>query len=103
MLLKKETKKAQGYIWAYDHSSCSSIDKAYKSCSCAKRDAFRRIVHEMIESSGFDMRITGKSSNFFSCAYRVYETNPDTGEITNEYIIYHTYCNTYKILYKQYR
>lgn len=72
-------------IWAYNRSEISSLFQAYANPSWAKQKAFIDIMHEMQESGGYDMRITGHSSNFFSCAYKC-----------GDKLIYHTYARKYE-------
>lgn len=79
-------------MWAYDHAQYSTIEQAYKTCSEAKHKAFNRIWFEMKQNHGTDMRITGKSSNFFSCAYRYYDEN------NNLRLRYHTYANVFDFI-----
>lgn len=98
--LGKYTKKAQELIYSYEHAKYETLDEAYKSCSQAKKSSYWDIVYEMRKCGGYGMRITGKSSNFFSCAYIVPCVDKETGEITCELLVYHTYANTYCMLYK---
>lgn len=99
-VLKRNSKKAQSLIWSYDHAKYQSLDEAYKSCSVAKRTAYFEIVREMNQFDGYGLRITGKSSNFFSCAYLVHGVNQETGEYGYEVLVYHTYANTYIMNYR---
>ena len=72
-------------IWAYNSSKISSLFQAYANPSWAKQKAFIDIMHEMQECGGHDMRITGHSCNFFSCAYK-----------RGDKLIYHTYARKYE-------
>lgn len=86
------TKAQQGMIWAYENAKYSTIEQAYKTCSEAKKQAFNRIWFEMKKNNGTDMRITGKSCMYFSCAYRYYDDN------NNLRLRYHTYANVYDFI-----
>lgn len=99
-VLGKYSKKAQELIYSYEHAKYETLDDAYKSCSEEKKEAYWKIVHEMRKFGGYGMRITGKASYFFSCAYIAPCVDKETGEITCEMLVYHTYANTYIMNYK---
>lgn len=99
-VLGKNTKRAQSLIWSYEHSKYETLDEAYKSCSQEKKVAYWNIVREMKQFDGYGLRITGKSCNFFSCAYLVHGVSQETGECGYEVLVYHTYANTYIMTYK---
>lgn len=87
------TKKEKTIINAYERSHCYSLNHCYKTASWYKHNAFNNIVSEMLELDGYDLRITGYNSSFFSCAYRV-------NDGVRTYLIYHTHTQKIVILYE---
>ena len=67
--LKKETKRGQGFIYAYNVSKFSTINEAYGRPSLAKCAAFRRCVDMCNKKNGHDLKITGAGNFFFSVAW----------------------------------
>ena len=76
----------------YADSSCTDIMTAYTHPSTKKVSSFYIISNEMRDVGGYDLRITAKSKDYYSCAYRIKEDN-------KEYLIYHTVGNRYKLEY----
>jgi hypothetical protein len=73
MNMRKLTKAQQSMVWSYDNARYSTLEQAYKTPSQAKISAFNDILFEMKRYHGTGMRITGRSCNFFSCAYKYYD------------------------------
>lgn len=92
--LNNTTQKAKRVIRCYERSNCNDIYKAYNKPSSTKVSTFYEIKKEMVNVSGFDIRITGAGSDVYSCAYQV----KDGSGVT--YLIYHTPCNRFAIEYK---
>lgn len=86
MKLNKTTKKAQGFIWSYNRSDCDDIEKAYKTCSQAKIDSFRKIWFRCKNTGGRGLRVISATCNFYTTAY----------QLGNDMIV-DTYCNVYII------
>ena len=86
--LNKETKKAQGFIWAYNRSHWHSLSEAYDYFSEEKRRSFNDIWFRCKQQGGnvFDLKVISRSCNFYTTGYR----------LGNDLII-DTYANTYLI------
>lgn len=67
--LKKETKRGQGFVYAYKTSKFSSIYEVYNRPSSAKCSAFRRCVDMCNKENGDGLKITGAGVQFFSVAW----------------------------------
>lgn len=80
----------------YCNSSATSLRDVYDTWSDKKEEAFKACLSDMNRNGGQDMRITGASSNFFSCAYRIIR---DDGA----YLVYHTRCNRFEFKYMEER
>lgn len=80
----------------YCNSNATSLHDVYKTWSAEKEEAFKACLSDMKRNDGQDMRITGASSNFFSCAYRIIR---DDGA----YLVYHTHCNRFEFKYMEER
>lgn len=80
----------------YCNSSATSLHNVYKTWSNDKEEAFKACLSDMKHHGGHDMRITGASCNFFSCAYRI---NREDGA----YLVYHTYANRFEFMYMEER
>ena len=57
------------HISQYKRSIYTSVNEYYKSCSDAKRQAERRIKHDMIDNNGTCYRIMYGSWQQFTCGY----------------------------------
>ena len=68
--MKKLTQEKFAYIWSYNHARYKSLYEAYERPSKTKQEIEEEILAEMREREGYDFRITGRSSNFFSCGFR---------------------------------
>ena len=90
--LNKTTKKAHGFIWNYTHSEFCTIYSAYARPSLAKIRAYEAIDLERADRCGYGTRITSKSCNFFTMAYRYIDQ--DTG---HEILVYHTPTECYLV------
>ena len=90
--LNYETKRAKRYLTMYDWSTDEDIYDAYKKPSDSKVSSFRNIKATMRDVDGYDMKITGAGSDYYSCAYKV---KVDEGE----FLVYETYANRYLIPY----
>ena len=65
------TKKNQGMLWSYEHATARTIWDAYERPSRAKEEAYQvDCLGQLKELDGYDGRITGASSHFFSYAFR---------------------------------
>lgn len=73
------TKENKRFVTAYQNSNDYCLEHVYKSHSYAKEYSFNRILEEMYNAGGCDMRIISHSCNFYSCAYRL-----------GEYLVVHT-------------
>lgn len=90
------TQKQAEMFRKYCNSSATSLHDVYKSWSVYKEVAFNACLSDMNRNGGQDMRITGASPNFFSCAYSI---NRDDGA----YLVYHTYANRFEFKYMEER
>ena len=90
------TQKQAEMFRKYYNSSATSLHDVYKSWSVYKEVAFKACLSDMNRNGGQDMRITGASPNFFSCAYRII---CDDGA----YLVYHTYANRFEFKYMEER
>lgn len=83
------TKKNQGMLWSYEHATARTIWEAYSRPSYAKVKAYTNdCLKQMQELNGYDGRITGASSHFFSYAFRYLKDGA-------EHLRYITYANNY--------
>lgn len=65
------TKKNQGFLWSYEHATARTIWEAYTTPSYKKVKAYTDdCLQQLKELDGYDGRITGASSHFFSYAFR---------------------------------
>ncbi len=83
-------KKETGFLWSYQRSTLTDIYQAYKNPSYAKVKAFKNCRADMEAHDGYDFRITGKSCDFFSCAFCYVDH-----ETHKEHLRYHTYARVY--------
>ena len=72
-LVKASTKKGQQIISAWLNSTKDDIFKAYGKPSSFKVKAFNDIKKEMKEADGSSLKMTGAGSDYFSCAYKVWD------------------------------
>lgn len=56
-------------ISQYKSSTYMSVNEYYKSCSDAKRQAERRIKHEMVDNNGTRYRVMCGNCHQFTCGY----------------------------------
>lgn len=83
------TKKNQGLLWSYEHATARTIWEAYARPSSRKVDAYTRdCLGQLRDLDGYDGRITGASSHFFSYAFRYMKDGV-------ERLRYITYANNY--------
>lgn len=68
--MTKDSKKAKGIIWAWEHSNASELYQVYGKYSRAKADAMEYCKNLQYELNGYDGRITGASNYFFSYAFK---------------------------------
>ena len=90
------TQKQAEMFRKYCNSSATSLHDVYKSWSAEKEEAFKACLSDMKRNGGQDMRITGASPNFFSCAYSVKRED-------GAYLVYHTYANRFEFMYMEER
>ena len=90
------TQKQADMFRKYCNSRKTSLHDVYKSWSAEKEEAFKACLSDMKRNGGYDMRITGASPNFFSCAYCI---NREDGA----YLVYHTYANRFEFQYMEER
>ena len=90
--LNWNTSKGIRMLNSYACSKVDDIFKAYNKPSTTKVKTFYQIKDEMRDVDGYDLRITSKSKDYYSCAYRIKEDN-------KEYLIYHTVGSRYKLEY----
>lgn len=90
------TKKQNLMYRRYCLSNKDELHDVYKTWSAEKEEAFKACLSDMKHHGGQDMRITGASPNFFSCAYRI---NREDGA----YLVYHTHCNRFEFKYMEER
>ena len=67
--LNNNTKKAQAYIYAYNHSDIYSLNQAYGKPSTAKTRADYECRMMMQSEGGHDYKIIGYNCNFFTVAW----------------------------------
>ena len=82
--------------WAYDHSTCDNIWRAYGRPSEAKVRAYQHCLESQALMDGYDGRITGAGSYHFSFAFRY--MNKEDGK---EHLFYITRANQYDFIYKE--
>lgn len=86
------TKNDSRIITRYFNSDDYSLYHVYKTYSTSKAISFERILNEMRQCGGYDMRILSHNSNFYTCAYRWQDTKGC------EWLIYHTAYSKRSIL-----
>lgn len=69
------TKKQLEYYRRYMQSNATRLYDVYGSYSCAKSMAFDRCIETMYEYRGFDGRIISYNTNFFTYAFKFYESH----------------------------
>ena len=67
--LNNNTKKAQAYIYAYNHSDIYSLNQAYGKPSTEKTRADYNCRMMMQEEGGHNYKIIGYNSSFFTVAW----------------------------------
>lgn len=67
--LNNNTKKAQAYIYAYNHSDIYSLNQAYGKPSTAKTRADYSCRMMMQSEGGHNYKIIGYNSSFFTVAW----------------------------------
>lgn len=77
MLLNLNTKRAQGYISAYNRATADTIYKCYKKPSDRKSRIEWDINYYRRKCGGYDYRVLSYNSQMFTCAYRVKDVNGD--------------------------
>ena len=93
-MVKPTTQKGQRIINAYFMAKYDDIRKAYGKPSVFKIKAFEEIKQEMKDAGGENLKMTGAGSDYFSCAYKVWDIDG------NPYIIYHTHVNRFAVSLK---
>lgn len=89
--LNATTKRAQGFIYSYAKAKAgSTLYTVYTKPSDDKQKAWEYCRRVMSELNGYDMRITGKGTYTFSCAFKFREN----GRV---FLAYFTAYNTYII------
>ena len=88
--IKKGTKNYDAFIWEYNRCNNGDIYDAYKSPSPAKVRSYKDIENRAKDTNGYnhDLKVTGKSSNFYSTMYTFTENG-------KKYLVKDTYANTY--------
>ena len=89
------TKKQKQMLNSYVNSNIRTIYEAYREPSNNKLKAYEYCKADMVAHNGFDFRITGVSSHYFSCAYRYIDTDGNTR------LVYHTHANRYCFIIAQ--
>lgn len=92
--LNKDTKKAQGFIWAYHQAiikKCRTIYDAYRMPSDVKVKTYNDIVERCYEMGGTNLHVISHGCQFYSTAYQVasdliVDTPFQTYRIRNVYI-----------------
>ena len=64
------TKKTLAIVERYNHAYITDIWHAYKTVGETNRKAWDKIVSKQEADNGYDMRIVGAGSHFWSCAYK---------------------------------
>ena len=67
--LNNNTKKAQAYIYAYNHSDIYSLNQAYGRPSTEKIKADSNCRLMMLSEDGHNYKIIGYNSSFFTVAW----------------------------------
>ena len=67
--LKRNTQKARRFIKDYWTSSNYNLDDCYNNYSYAKQNAFDYCISKMQKMGGYDGRIIGYNTSFFSYAF----------------------------------
>lgn len=88
--LNKGTQRYNGAVWTWEHCNYGSIEEAYANPSEIKRQTYNNIWHRAMQTEGYnhDLKVTGRSSNFYSTMYSVTCDGVTT-------VIYDTYANIY--------
>lgn len=68
--MTRNSKRAKGIIWAWEHSDASELWQVYNTYSKEKADAMRYCKNRQADMNGYDGRITGASNYFFSYAFK---------------------------------
>lgn len=90
--INKNTQQAQGIIWSYEHADNSGrLEEVYQSYSAAKARAYRYCLELKEKLNGFDARITGANTFFFSYAFQYCD---EDGVLHLAYI---THANDYTV------
>ena len=72
--LNKNTKKAQGFIWAYHRAiidRCRTIYDAYRMPSDEKVKTYNDIAERCYEMNGTNLHVISHGCQFYSTAYQV--------------------------------
>lgn len=85
--LKRNTQKAKRFIKEYWTSSRYNLYDCYQNYSYAKAKAFDYCVNKMVKMSGYDGRIIGYNTCFFSYAFMTGDNKLIVICPTNEYEI----------------
>ena len=67
--LNKNTQKAQRFIWEYVRTEKYNLDDCYQNYSYAKERAFDYCINKQNKLGGYDGRIIGYNTCFFSYAF----------------------------------
>ena len=90
-IIARSSQKGSTYAQRYLISTCDSVARFYSSPSESKRSAEREILDEKASVGGYDYRIAGGGTYFFSCGYRALD------EEGSEWLIYHTMLGRFAI------
>ena len=85
--LKRNTQKAKGFIGEYRNSNCCTLDDCYNNYSYAKQRAYDYCINKMQKMGGYDGRIIGYNTCFFSYAFMTGDNKLIVICPTNEYEI----------------
>ena len=92
--MKLNNKRAENFRSSYDNSLIRCLTEAYKNPSIFKQRAYAGCINKMFEMGGFDLRIMGYNTCFFTVGWRY--TDPETGVIM---LNVETAHSTYQIEY----
>lgn len=88
-------KKQQAMLTNYNNANSNSVREFYQKPSYYKQQAEKRILVEKRNINGYDYRVIGGNSSFFSCGYKYTDDN------NKEHLVYHTYANRYDFIIEE--
>ena len=86
--LNKSTERASRWIDSYNRAIYTSVEDFYNRPSHNKINAERRCLERMNSVNGYNYRVLGGNSSFFTCGYKSKDGNT---------LYIETHCNIFEI------